>query len=193
MRIETPSLEGSIALKGARLDDLVLKEFKVSVNPDSQNVILFSPSGSPEPYYAEQGWAAAPDAGVKAPTADTVWTAEQGAVLAPGKPVTLTWDNGEGLTFRRTIAVDDDYMFTLAQEVENHGGKPVTLSPYALISRHGQPPTAGLRILHEGLIGVMGDEGLQEITYKSALEKRIPPSRRRVDGSGSPINIGRPR
>jgi YidC/Oxa1 family membrane protein insertase len=172
LRIDTPSLEGSIDLKGARLDDLVLKEFKVSVNPDSQNVILFSPSGSPEPYYTEQGWTVAPDAGIKVPSADTVWTAEQGAVLAPAKPVTLTWDNGEGLTFRRIIAVDDDYMFTFTQEVENHGSKPATLSPYALISRHGEPPTAGLRILHEGLIGVMGDEGLQEITYKQALEKK---------------------
>jgi YidC/Oxa1 family membrane protein insertase len=170
--IDTPSLKGSIALKGARLDDLVLKEFKVSVRPDSQNVILFSPSGSPEPYYAEHGFAVAPDAGMKAPTADTVWTAEAGATLTPAKPVTLTWDNGEGVTFRRTIAVDDEYMFTVTQEVENKGAKPITLHPYALISRHGHPTVEGLYILHEGLLGVLGEEGLQEIGYKDALEKK---------------------
>ncbi len=170
--IDTPSLQGSIDLKGGRLDDLVLKDFKVSVNPDSPKVILFSPSGSPEPYYAEHGWAVSSDASIKVPTADTVWTVEPNATLSPGKPVTLTWDNGEGLTFRRTYSVDDDYMFTVSQEVENHGSKPVTLSPYALISRHGHPQIAGLYILHEGLIGVMGDEGLQEIKYKAALDKK---------------------
>jgi YidC/Oxa1 family membrane protein insertase len=170
--IDTPSLKGSIALKGARLDDLVLKDFKVSVKPDSQNVILFSPSGSPEPYYAEHGWAVAPDAGVKIPTTETVWTAEPGATLTPAKPVTLTWDNGEGVIFRRVISVDDDYMFTVTQEVENKSAKPITLHPYALISRHGHPEVAGLYILHEGLLGVMGEEGLQEIKYKDALEKK---------------------
>ena len=173
VQIDTPSLRGSIALKGARIDDLVLKEFRVSVKPDSQNVILFSPSGSPEPYYAEHGWAVAPDAGVKVPGADTVWTpAEPGAVLTPGKPVTLTWDNGEGVTFRRIVGVDEEYMFTVTQEVENKSGKPITLHPYALISRHGHPHVEGLYILHEGLLGVMGDDGLQEITYATALEKK---------------------
>ena len=171
--IDTPSLKGSIALKGARLDDLVLKEFKVSVKPNSQNVILFSPSGSPEPYYAEHGWAVAPDAGVKAPTPDTVWTAaDAGAALTPVKPVTLTWDNGEGVIFKRTIAVDNEYMFTITQEVENKSAKPITLHPYALISRHGHPVVAGLYILHEGLLGVMGSDGLQEIKYKDALDKK---------------------
>ena len=170
--IDTPSLKGSIALKGGRLDDLVLKEFKVSVKPDSPSVILFSPSGSPEPYYAEHGWAVSSDASVKVPSADTLWAADAGAVLTPAKPVTLSWDNGEGLTFRRTFAVDNDYMFTVTQEVENKSAKPVTLSPYALISRHGHPEVAGLYILHEGLLGVMGSDGLQEIKYKDALDKK---------------------
>jgi YidC/Oxa1 family membrane protein insertase len=170
--VDTPSLQGSIALKGARLDDLVLREYKVSVKPDSANVILFSPSGSPEPYYTEHGWAVASDAGVKAPTADTVWTAEPGATLTPAKPLVLTWDNGEGVTFRRTVAVDDEFMFTITQEVENKSAKPITLSPYALISRHGQPHVEGLYILHEGLLGVLGEDGLQEVTYKDALEKK---------------------
>ena len=85
--------------------------------------------------------------------------------------MTLAWDNGEGLEFRRTIAVDDKYLFTLKDEVANKGATPVTLYPYALISRHGTPPTLGYYILHEGLIGVFGDKGLQEETYAN-IEKQ---------------------
>ncbi len=87
-------------------------------------------------------------------------------------PVTLTWDNGEGLTFRRSIAVDDKYLFTVKDEVANNGAAPVTLFPYALISRHGTPETSGYYILHEGLIGVLGDQGLQEETYKKIEDKK---------------------
>ena len=87
-------------------------------------------------------------------------------------PITLTWDNGEGLTFRRSIAVDDKYLFTAKDEVANTGAAPVTLFPYALISRHGTPETSGYYILHEGLIGVLGDQGLQEETYKKIEDKK---------------------
>ena len=170
--IDTPSLQGSMALKGARIDDLVLKHFKQTVKPDSPKVVLLSPSGSPEPYYAESGWTVAPNETAKVPNGETVWKAETQNTLSPGQPVKLVYDNGEGLTFRRTIAVDGDYMFTIAQEVENKSGKPVTLYPYSLISRHYRPETAGFYILHEGLIGVMGDNGLKEIGYKDIAEKK---------------------
>lgn len=168
--IETPSLQGSISLKGARIDDLTLKRFRVSVKPNSEKVTLLSPSGSPAPYYAEYGWSVTPNAGIKVPNSDTIWTMETQGALSSEHPVTLAYDNGEGLIFRRTIAIDPDYMFTVTQEIENKSGKQVTLYPYALISRHGQPKTSGFYILHEGLIGVMGDEGLHEIKYKDALE-----------------------
>ena len=168
--IDTPSLRGSIALKGGSIDDLVLKLFHVSVKPGSDNVTLLSPPGTPHPYYAEHGWTAAISEGVKVPSPDTEWTAETQNPLTPDHPVKLTWNNGDGLTFRRTVAVDQDYMFTVAQEVENKSAKPVTLYPYALISRHGRPTTEGLYILHEGLIGVMGEDGLKEITYGGAAD-----------------------
>ena len=99
------------------------------------------------------------------PDADTVWTQQGSGTLGVGRPVTLTYDNGEGLEFRRTIAVDDKYLFTVEDKVVNKGAAPVTLYPYALISRHGTPETLGYYILHEGLIGVLGDKGLQEVTY----------------------------
>ncbi|MGI9408125.1 MAG: membrane protein insertase YidC, partial [Hyphomicrobiaceae bacterium] len=104
--------------------------------------------------------------------ANTVWQAETQGPLTTQTPVTLKHDNGNGLVFRRTISVDDNYLFTIRQEVENNSGAPVTLYPYALISRHGEPQTAGIYILHEGMIGVFEEEGLQEIDYSDALDQK---------------------
>jgi YidC/Oxa1 family membrane protein insertase len=102
-----------------------------------------------------------------------VWSQVGAGSLAPGRPITLRWDNGQGLEFRRTISVDDKYLFTLKDEVANNGAAPVSLFPYALISRHGTPPPSGYsQMLHEGLIGVMGDQGEQEITYKAVEDKK---------------------
>ena len=170
-RVETPSLRGSIALKGGRIDDLVLVKYHETVDPKSDNVVLFSPSGAPHPYYAEYGWVAGAGVAQAMPGPDTVWQAEKEAALTPSSPVTLKWDNGQGLVFRRTIAVDANYLFTVTDEVENKSAGDVTLYPYALISRHGMPKTEGFYILHEGLIGVLGDKGLQELGYSEVLKE----------------------
>jgi len=166
--IDTPSLKGSINLTGGRIDDLLLADYRVTVDPDSPLVELFSPVGSEDPYYADFGWVAAAS-GPAVPGPDTVWQAE-GGPLAPGRDVTLTWDNGAGLIFRRTYSVDPKYMFTVRQSVENTTGAPVTLYPYGLVSRTGLPPTAGYYILHEGLIGFLGEAGLQEVNYSDLDE-----------------------
>jgi len=171
VRIDTPSLSGSIALKGGRIDDLSLVKYRETVNPNSPPIVLLAPSGSPHPFYAEFGWSAPSGASVKLPGSDTMWRQEGSGALAVGQPVTLTYDNGEGLQFRRTIAVDDNYLITLKDEVINKSAAPVTLYPYGLISRHGTPQTLGYYILHEGLIGVFGDKGLQEETYAN-IEKQ---------------------
>src|SRR6185437_11104854 len=170
--IATSSLQGSIALKGGRIDDLALLKFRETVDPKSPPIVLLSPSGSPEPFYAEFGWTGTAGANVKIPTSETTWSQQGSGALTAVHPVTLTWDNGAGLEFRRTIAVDDKYVFTVKDEVVNKSTNPVSLYPYALISRHGTPKTLGYYILHEGLIGVLGDQGLQEITYKKAEEKK---------------------
>src|SRR6266700_2587874 len=141
IRIDTPRVSGSISLKGARIDDLALVQFRETVDPKSPAIVLFSPSNTAEPYYAEFGW-------------------------VPASGMTLKYDNGDGLTFRRTIAIDDRYLFTVKDEVTNVGNAPVTLYPFALISRHGTPQVAGYYILHEGLVGYLGDQGLQEYGYK---------------------------
>src|SRR5919202_4377568 len=174
LAIDTPDLKGSINLKGGRIDDLALKRYRETVSPSSPNIVLLSPSGSPHPYYAEFGWTRPAGSETAVPGSDTVWTVQEGQTLTPNTPVTLAWDNGQGLVFRRTIAVDPTYMFTVRQEVENRSGAPVTLYPYALISRHGTPETQGYYILHEGMIGYLGD-GLREVTYKDLAEKRTMP------------------
>ncbi len=166
IKIDTPRVSGSISLKGARIDDLSLVQFRVTVDPTSPAIVLFSPSGTASPYYAEFGWVPASGSTVKLPDQNTLWQQEGSGNLSPNSPVTLKYDNGDGLTFRRTIAIDDRYLFTVRDDVSNVGNAPVTLYPFALISRHGTPQVAGYYILHEGLVGYLGDQGLQEYGYK---------------------------
>jgi YidC/Oxa1 family membrane protein insertase len=174
--IDTPRLRGSINLKGGRIDDLTLKKYRVAVDEDSANVTLLSPSGSPAPnraFYAQHGWTTAGSA-VSAPGPDTEWQVESEGPLSPGNPVTLVYDNGEGVVFRRIIEVDENYMFSVTQQVENNTDEALELFPYGLISRHGIPDTQGFFILHEGPIGVFGEDGLEEFDYDDLLENATP-------------------
>ncbi len=160
--IKTDRLSGSIALKGARLDDLMLLDYKVTIKEDSPNVVLFSPSGTQLGYYAQFGWVPA-DNSVKVPDEKSVWSASAD-VLTQNKPVTLSWDNEEGLVFERVVAVDDNYMFTVTDRVRAADGTTATLFPYGLIGRDGVPFTSGFYILHEGPIGVFNGT-LEEVDY----------------------------
>ena len=171
--IDTPDIKGSVALRGARIDDVALTRFHETVDPKSPAIVLLSPSGTPHPFYAEFGWVGGAGQQLKLPGPDTVWRQEGAGSLTPGKPITLIYDNGENLVFSRTISVDDKYLFTVQDQVVNKGTAPVTLYPYALVSRHGTPQTLGYYILHEGLIGVLGDQGLQEVTYKTIDDKKV--------------------
>jgi len=170
--IHTPRLRGSIALTGGRIDDLSLIQYRETTDPKSPAIELLSPSGSPQPFYAEFGWVDGSSINLKVPTSESVWLQQGSDSLGVGRPITLVWQNGQGLEFRRTISVDDKYLFSIHDEVANSGQTAVTLAPYALISRHSPPPTLGYYLLHEGAIGVLGDDGLQEITYKTLDEKK---------------------
>ncbi|EKS30736.1 membrane protein insertase YidC [Afipia felis] len=172
VKIDTPSLIGSIALKGARIDDVAFVKYRETVDPKSPAEVLFSPSGTKAPYYAEFGFVPAAGAATKMPGSDTVWTQQGSNALTPSTPVVLKYDNGQGLVFTRTISVDDKYVFTIKDEVANAGSTAATLYPFGLISRHGLPETSGYYILHEGPIGVLGDKGLQEFTYKKMDEAK---------------------
>ncbi len=164
--IETPSLSGSVSLVGGRIDDLSLKDYKTSLAPNAEIVTMLSPVGSAAPYYALYGWA--PGAGLspdEVPGPNTEWQLVSGEVLSPDSPLTLRWENDAGLVFERVMAVDDDYMFTVEQSVTNEGDAPVSLAPYGILARHGEP--ANLKnffILHEGAVAVFDGE-LSEIDY----------------------------
>lgn len=150
VRIETPLLKGSINLKGPRIDDLVLTQYKETVAKDSAPIRLLSPSGAAGAYFAGFGWR---DAGLKAPGPDTVWRAS-GEVLTPSTPITLEADNGQGQYFRIELAVDDGYMFTVKQTVANKGSAPIQVAPYAYVNRVGRSPDVDQWIAHVGPMAV---------------------------------------
>ncbi|MFV3128159.1 membrane protein insertase YidC [Niveispirillum sp. KHB5.9] len=167
--IATPSLHGSINLRGGRVDDLTLAKYKTTPDWNSPEVVLLAPVGTEHPYYAEFGWVAG-NAGeaIALPKADTVWTASADK-LTPDTPVTLTWDNGAGLVFERTFAIDTNYMFTVTQRVRNETGAPVALSPYGFVQRRGMPKVEGTYVLHEGPLAIV-DGTLKEYKYKDLKE-----------------------
>ncbi len=168
IRINTPRLHGSIALTGGRMDDLTLADYRETLDADSPEIVLLIPKGTKNAYYAEFGWVA--ETGQPVPDANTPWKADR-KTLSPETPVTLTWDNGKGLKFSRTFAIDDQYMFTITQTVKNTGADAATLYPYGLISRRGTPEVSGFYIIHEGLMGVANNT-LSEIDYDDLQEKK---------------------
>ncbi|MEQ8196184.1 MAG: membrane protein insertase YidC [Rhodospirillales bacterium] len=169
IRINAPRLHGSIALKGGRIDDLTLANYHETLDPKSAEIVLLSPSTAQGGYFAEFGWVAGGGA-TPVPDSNTLWQADRQTLTAEN-PVTLSWNNGKGLTFKRTIAVDKDYLFTITQRVENDGGQAVTLYPYGLILRRGTPKVTGFYILHEGLLGVFNGV-LQEVDYEDIRDKK---------------------
>ena len=164
--IDSTRLEGSLSLKGARIDDLSLRGYRETIEKDSPLVELLQPLGTSKPYYAEFGWLG--DRALKLPNRNSVWTTNRDTIT-PGVPVTLSWDNGDGLVFEQRITLDENYMFTVTQRVRNNRTEPVTLAPYGLVSRTGTPSILGFYILHEGLVGVL-NETLTEVDYSDLTE-----------------------
>lgn len=163
LAIENNDVRGSIRIKGARLDSLYLKKYKQSLEKDSPDVELLTPAKTETPYYAEMGWVAT-DSKIKVPDANSVWTVQQGKLTADS-PVTLEWNNGQGLKFIRRITLDKDYMFKVQQSVENNTNETVVLYPYALINRKVSNVDLPSSVVHEGMIGVV-DDNLKELKYK---------------------------
>ncbi|MBK4214934.1 membrane protein insertase YidC [Paracoccus caeni] len=175
VKIDSPALAGSISLAGGRIDDLLLKQYQETLDDNSPAVRLLSPSSATadatvsadgaKPYYAVYGWT--PGEGIDpslVPGPGTIWTVESGDTLSPGQPVTLAWDNGAGQIFRRTFELDDDYLFTVAQSVQNDGEAAFSAAPYGIIARHGKPDTQNFFVLHEGAVG-MQDGKLITLDY----------------------------
>ncbi|MBA4753514.1 MAG: membrane protein insertase YidC [Sphingobium sp.] len=164
--IRTPKLDGSINLKGARIDDIVLPTYKETIAKDSPDVRLYSPAGTQDAYFAGFGWQGE---GLKTPNKDTVWTA-QGSELTPTSPVTLTWNNGVGQTFEIRLSVDENYMITAAQKVSNSGAGTVGVKPYGYISRSSIPKDPDTWTIHIGPMGVFNDAANYDVNYKDLDE-----------------------
>ena len=165
--IDSGTLKGSIALKGARFDDMSLVKYRETLESDSPAVTLLSPGGDDKSYFIQIGWVAT-DGKTKVPDQHSLWTADK-KQLKQGESITLRWDNGEGVTFLMSIALNHDYLFDINQQVENHSGHEINLSPYAYINRFYEQPKQA-PFLHEGPLGVM-DGTLNEATYKTIKEK----------------------
>ena len=177
---KTDSVEGSINLKGAMIDDLHLLRYRETIDPKSPTITFLSPSGTPGALFAEQGVVPATGTTAKLPDTTTVWTAPAGAVLSENNPVTLTWDNGAGLKFSRKIQISDEYLFTVEQVVENTTSAPVAMIPYARIQRQDTPVVSGYWVFFEGMLGWL-DGSLHEIHYKD-VNGQTEPDRRETTG-----------
>ena len=160
--IDAPLVSGSFSVRGLRLDDVILTGYKESLDDDSDNIHFLQKTSSDMPFFAEFGWSSSDDS-QPMPTADSLWSADRG-ILSPSSPVTLTWDNGQGLLFSRRISINDNYLFTFEDTVASAVASDITLYPYGLVRRHGTPATTGMYILHEGPLGVF-DETLKEEDY----------------------------
>ena len=176
IEIKTDRVSGSISLLGGRIDDLHLTDYDVVQNDPTDTVTLLSPASSADPYYTVHGWAPAGGLDASAvPGATTVWTVESGRILTETTPLTIKWDNGAGLVFHRTIAIDENYMFSVTQRVENTTDAAVRMQPYGIIARKGEPDTLGMYLLHEGVVRAQDGE-LQEIKYKDMPDETFDPA-----------------
>ncbi len=164
--MESKEVSGSISLRGARIDDITLTQYQESLEPESDMIKLLLKSNGRTPYFIEFGWSS-PD-GVKVPNGKSLWQSSSN-LLTPEKTVTLKWNNGEGIDFYQDISIDDTFMITVNQRVENSSAKSVTLYPYGLIRRAGEPETIDFFVLHEGPLGVF-DRTLSEQSYSDLTE-----------------------
>ena len=155
------SIEGSINLKGAIIDDLILSKYKTSLEPESNKIQLLLPDGTANPYYIETGWKELKNTNIDLPNLDTEWESDS-LNLTPTNPISLTWTNNQNVTFKVNYTIDDEYMFSITQEIINNSNENVEVFPYRLIKRINTPDTINFFILHEGLISLINDELLEK-------------------------------
>jgi YidC/Oxa1 family membrane protein insertase len=172
IQIDTPALSGSINLAGARFDDLKLREYHETVDDESPTITLFSPADTPDGYFAELGFVQSETSGT-VPGPATQWTLASGETLTVDTPVVLTFTNEKGIVFTRTISVDDHYMLTVTDKVDNASAEAVSFAPYGRVTRYNKPATPSVYVIHEGFLGVFGETGLVEESYGDIEEAAI--------------------
>ena len=164
IKIKTKSLSGSFSLQGLRLDDLTLVKYRKTTLEISDEIVLLSPRSTKNPYFAEIGWLSS-DSSILTPNIKTIWRQENNSqILTEENDIKLFWDNGQGLIFKRTISLDENYMFEINDEIINNTNNTIALYPYGSITRISTPDVLGFFILHEGPLGVF-DDTLKEFDY----------------------------
>jgi len=163
--IENKNLSGSISLRGALIDDIILKNYRETLDPNSKPIVLLSPKKYEQGYFVESGWATT-KSDIKVPDNNSLWQIKEGKKLTPNSPITLEWNSREGLIFSKKIEIDDKYLFKITETVRNDKNRAVDLFHYGQITKNAKPTTENFYILHEGLIGVV-DKNLKEETYSA--------------------------
>ena len=173
LKIETEQLSGSIALMGARFDDLILADYAESLAADAPRQRILQAENEFGHWQVHHGWVGGEGANVTLPGPTSLWRVVDGTVLTPTSPVTIAHTTPEGVEFRQRIEVDNNFMFTITHSARNNTSASLTLYPFAQISRTGRPQTSNLFILHEGAIGFFGEEGLSELDYDDLIDERV--------------------
>ncbi len=168
---ENEHVIGSINLKASRVDDLRLKDQTETIEEGSPLIALLNPSNASKAFFAEFGFIASSDSG-EVPGPETEWKKASNNTLSPASPIVLEWSNSKNITFRRTIELDEDFLFTFTDEIVNDSSAPVTMSSYGRVTRIGKPDTPSVFVLHEGLVGVFGEDGLQEYDYSEIEDEK---------------------
>tara|TARA_Y100001970_G_C14206981_1_gene844673 strand:+ start:234 stop:1913 length:1680 start_codon:yes stop_codon:yes gene_type:complete len=171
IKLENNNIKGSISLEGGIIDDVIFKNYNKKLN-ENEKVVFLNPKNSGEGYYIESGWASSGNEKTKLPLDNSKWSVKGNTFLTPGNPITLEWNNGEGLTFVKKIELDDNFLFTVTQEIKNSSNKSFQFFPYVQITRNYKPEVTPIYILHEGFLGVFGDE-LKEMDYEDVEEKKF--------------------
>lgn len=182
--IDTTRLIGSIALTGGRIDDLSLKDYRETLDADADLVRILSPEDTAAPYYALHGWIPTVGAALEdVPGRETPWAIETGSTLSVGNDVGLIWENGNGLVFRKTFSIDEDFLFTVTQSVQNASGAEIAMRPYGQVARHGEPEQIGFFIQHEGVVR-MSDGSMEELNYDDMPDLEAEDGRIEVEEDG---------
>lgn len=171
VKFENQNISGSISLEGALIDDVIFKNYNENLE-SNQKVVFLNPKNTNNGYYIETGWVPSTSDGINLPNAKSLWKINGNSVLTPNNPVVLEWNNNEGLIFTKKIEIDKNFQFKIKQNIKNTSANSYKFYPYAQITRNNKPETSGLYILHEGFIGVFGEE-LEEKNYKDIEKEKL--------------------
>jgi len=171
IKLENDNIKGSISLEGGIIDDITFKKYNKNLEND-ENVIFLNPKNSPEGYYIETGWASSGSEKLELPLDNTIWKVKGRGDLKPNNPIILEWKNNQGLVFEKKIELDNKFLFKITQTIKNNSNKSFQFFPYAQITRNYKPEVTPIYILHEGFLGIFGDE-LKEMDYEDVEKKKF--------------------